>query len=155
MIKGCATTLQGHMYSQHKKSHYMFSKPGEYSEQLEFPDRWNTEKLKIKRGRSGFSKLIRHSEMSDVSFKAPKQVRHVILTEVNRARCLASRHFSNALRHLLQPERPTSPCRSGSGSCRLETEGTLWWVYLQLRAFRKKGLTGIIHRDYRPSNKQL
>lgn len=70
------------MYNQRKKSRYVFSKPGVYSEQLEFPDHWNTEKLKIKRGRSGFSKMFRHSEMSDVSFKAPEQVRHVILTEV-------------------------------------------------------------------------
>lgn len=50
----------------------MFSEPGVYLEQLEFPDHWNTEKPKIKRGGSGFSKLVRHSEMSDVSFKAPK-----------------------------------------------------------------------------------
>lgn len=81
----------------------MFSKPGVYSEQLEFPDRWNTEKLEIKRGRPGFSKLLRHSEMSDVSFKAPKQLRRVILTEVNRARYLTPRQFSNVLRHLLRP----------------------------------------------------
>lgn len=119
------------MHNQHKESHYVFSKPGVYSEQLEFPDCWNTEKLKIKRGRSGFSKLVRHSEMSDDSFKAPKQVRHVILTEVKRARCLAPRQYNNILRHLLQPERPTSPCRSSSGCCRLEIEDTLLCVHLQ------------------------
>lgn len=141
------------MYNQHKKSSWMFSKPGVYSEQLEFPDRWNTEKLEIKRGRPGFSKLLRHSEMSDVSFKAPKQLRRVILTEVNRARYLTPRQFSNVLRHLLRPERATSSCRSGSGCCRLEREDTLLRVYLQLRAFGRKGPTGLINRDYRTSTR--
>lgn len=124
MIKGCAITVRT-MYNQHKESYYMSGKPAVYSEQIEFPGHWNTEKLKIKRGRSGFSKLLRHSEMSDVSFKAPKQVKHVILTEVSRARCLTPRQFSNVLRHLFRPERPKSPCRSGSGCCRLETQDTL------------------------------
>lgn len=78
-----------------------------------------------------------------------KQVRHVILAEVKRTRCLAPRQFSNVLRHPLQPERPTPPCRSGSGCCRLEIEGTFLCVCLQLRAFGKKGL---INRDGRPNN---